>query len=282
MCIRDSYYSGPPGGVPSGSDADIDQLTAQWYIKEDGSITSNAGLSVPQEYAVLAGMGLAYVGLPISASSQHSADIASVKDWLGKGIPVLICGMETGFYDVGLGDIVPYGWPPAGSHAIIASGVAPSGNLYVRDYANVGHGLVPGSRREYDISKMFLISGTAVYPRWWQKGSTMAIPQGWKDDPTTGVLTAPNGIAVVHGFRDYILTHNWDAGDLPVAVEAGRDPLEISDPTVGAGTYQCFYWIMLEWTPARGVFVAYVGKELSATRALATTLGAQWRPWKQR
>ena len=267
-------YCGPPGGVPSGSESQIAATANEWYATETGNPQSTGGLSVPQEYAILHGLGLAYVGLPISASSQHAADIANVKDWLGKGIPVLICGAETGFYDVGLGDIVPYGWTPSGSHCIVASGIAPSGNLYVRDYANVGHGLVPGSRREYDINKMFLISGTAVYPRWW-KGSAMStsIPAGWKDDGKT--LTAPNGIAVVSGFRDYILSHNWDAGDLPVAVEAARSPLEISDPALGSGTFQCFYWIMLEWTQARGVFVAYVGKELAATRALLMTLGAQ-------
>ena len=52
----------------------------------------------------------------------------------------------------------------------------------------------------------------------------MPIPTGWKDsangDPQndSGTLTAPNGIAVVHGDRQYILTDpNWQANDTPLA-----------------------------------------------------------------
>src|SRR5580765_731810 len=43
------------------------------------------------------------------------------------------------------------------------------------------------------------------------QGGSMGIPQGWKDDGHT--LTAPNNIDVVLGFRDWILSHNWDAGN---------------------------------------------------------------------
>lgn len=104
-----------------------------------------------------------------------------------------------------------------------------------------------------------------------QKGPQMAIPQGWKDDGS--VLTAPNGVQVVRGFRDFVLSHNWSADNFPLDVERGTSQLELGNPALGGGTYQQFTYSLLEWTSSRGVFVAYVGKELSATRsALAKTL----------
>jgi hypothetical protein len=51
------------------------------------------------------------------------------------------------------------------------------------------------------------------------------IPTGWKDsangdlNQTEGILTAPNGKTVHHGFRFYILTHAWAASDVPTTEE---------------------------------------------------------------
>src|SRR5215467_13361489 len=66
-------------------------------------------------------------------------------------------------------------------------------------------------------------------------GGTVAkdVPAGWKDDGTT--LTAPDGVPVVHGFRDWVLEHSWDAPDWPSAAGAGRAELqgEVRSPHPG-------------------------------------------------
>lgn len=54
--------------------------------------------------------------------------------------------------------------------------------------------------------------------------ATMTIPSGWRDDGRT--LTAPNGVPVVRGFRDWILAHGWDAGNVPMKVSTGHQQWE--------------------------------------------------------
>lgn len=96
--------------------------------------------------------------------------------------------------------------------------------------------------------------------------TTMAgIPQGWHDDGTT--LTAPNNHKVVAGFRHYIIGTSWDADDYPLEEERQASPLEISNPSLGAGHVQHFNKTILEWTQDRGVFAAYAGKEAMVLRA---------------
>lgn len=94
----------------------------------------------------------------------------------------------------------------------------------------------------------------------------MTVPSGWRDDGKT--LTAPNGNAVVQGFRDYVLAHNWDANNVPCEEAHGLSPLEIGDTALGSGTRQTFQWKILEWTSKGGVFEAYGGKELVAVLKL--------------
>jgi GH25 family lysozyme M1 (1,4-beta-N-acetylmuramidase) len=101
-------------------------------------------------------------------------------------------------------------------------------------------------------------------------GNTMQIPQGWKDDGTT--LTAPNTIPVIKGFRDFILAHPWDPNNYPLAREEGRNPVEVSNPSLGPGTQQLFRLFPLEWTQDRGVFPAWGGQEILALRALVASL----------
>lgn len=104
-------------------------------------------------------------------------------------------------------------------------------------------------------------------------GSIVNVPQGWKDDGTT--LTAPNGLVVKNGFRDYVLGHQWDPLNLPLELEHAQSPLEISNSALGNGTQQVFRWDVLEWTPSRGVFLAWSGQELLAYRVqLANALKA--------
>ena len=88
------------------------------------------------------------------------------------------------------------------------------------------------------------------------------IPNGWKDDPAKGILTAPNGPLVIKGFRDWILNNTWEADNYPLENEHGCDQLEMSNPSLGPGTKQRFRKTTLEWTASRGVFVAWTGPEL--------------------
>lgn len=92
------------------------------------------------------------------------------------------------------------------------------------------------------------------------------VPKGWTD--TGATLTAPNGITVTLGFRDYVLNNNWDANNWPLEEAHAQDPLELSNPGIGNGTQQTFRMSVLEWTPALGVFVAWSGQELLKMRAL--------------
>ncbi len=96
-----------------------------------------------------------------------------------------------------------------------------------------------------------------------KKGGPM-IPHGWSDDGTT--LKSPNGVPVIKGFRDYVLSRSWDPDNWAVAPEAGRASLELANPSLGSGTWQPFRLTVLEWTSQRGVFEMWVGPELVALR----------------
>jgi hypothetical protein len=115
--------------------------------------------------------------------------------------------------------------------------------------------------------------GNYPWPALWAylKGNnTVGVPQGWKDDGT--VLTAPNGIVVVHGFRDYILSNTWDAANEPAEVETHVSQLELFDTALGGGQRQIFRDCMLVWTPASGVLRSYIGLELAACYTLIGSL----------
>lgn len=273
------YYSGPPNGVPSGTGDQIRQSANYWYARETGDPASSAGLNVPQEYDILRGLGLKFVGLPIDGNSTHSSDVANVEHWLNQGVPVLICGVEDDFFDVLDGDQIPYGWRINANHCIVASGISPDGNWYVRDYLNVSlPGVVPGSRRIYDKSKMFLISGTAVFPRWYQ-GVSMALPAGAHDDGTT--ITFSNGTHMVMGFRaKYLELCNAGAvpgDDMALENEHASNPVEESNPAWwnGAGTAQVTRYYRFGYTSAKGVHVTFIGQEFLYILADRAKLKAQ-------
>src|SRR5260221_268958 len=101
-----------------------------------------------------------------------------------------------------------------------------------------------------------------------QNGGIM-VPQGWHDDGTT--LTAPNNVAVHLGFREYVLSHSWDAGNYPLAPEQAVSLLEASNPDLGGGTQQLFRWAMLGYTQLRGVFLEWCGQELAFVRGQLAT-----------
>jgi len=270
--------------VGQSSIQSVSQMIAeaeQWYAQYNGNDASNNlnGMTLQQLYDLVVQIGLHF--------QATSIDPHVLRAWLALGYPVIVAGAETGFYDLALGDVVPYPWTPSGSHIIVLTGVAADGNFLVRDTANVTdlnnpNTLRPGPRK-YDAQRMQLLSATVIVPPWkvrppvgfdpTQNDFVPIIPTGWHDDGTT--LTAPNGHRVVLGFRRYVLTTTWDAADLPLQEEHGINALEGSDPSSGPGTQQIFNWTMLEWTPTRGVFVAWPGPELLKLSARIAVLQAQ-------
>ncbi|HEU5367580.1 MAG TPA: hypothetical protein VFU69_03915 [Ktedonobacterales bacterium] len=94
----------------------------------------------------------------------------------------------------------------------------------------------------------------------------VGIPEGWHDDGKT--LTAPNGVAVILGFREWILAHAWDATDLPLAPEQQHlANIEYGDAEAGAGSRQDFRMSSLGWTPSKNVYKIWVGRDLQALQA---------------
>ena len=249
-----------------------------WYADDhggDNSAGNTAGMSLQQLYNLIVRVGLHY--------QACSLDLDEIRAWLGCGYPVIIAGAEVGMFDIGLGDEVPYSWKPTGNHIITITGVHADGNVLVRDTANIGPGGVRPGPRIYDASKLVLVSATVVVPPWLptppdgfdpRKDNGMpTVPNGWHDDGTT--LTAANGHRVVRGFRDFVLNHNWDALNQPLEEEVPLNPVEESNPALGSGTQQVFNSTVLEWTQARGVFVAWCGQELMWVRADRDNLRVQ-------
>src|SRR5258708_21451598 len=98
--------------------------------------------------------------------------------------------------------LITYGW-----QTYAWSGGQWDSRAHIQQYSNGV--IMSGQSVDYDRSIK------SDYGQWTQ-GGTMG-PTGWHDDGTT--LTAPNGVKVVHGFRDYVLAHNWDAANEPVMAE---------------------------------------------------------------
>lgn len=92
------------------------------------------------------------------------------------------------------------------------------------------------------------------------------VPANWKDDGTT--LTAPNGIPVKLGFREYVLNNHWDPNNVPLEAEVGIDPIEEGfSQTPSGGSRQIFNGCELGYTVKRGVYMIGVGNELRFVRA---------------
>lgn len=196
-------YMGQPGHGPSGTVLQASNLAQYWYGKEEGSnLASNQnGMSLNALYNMLQGMGLSYHIAPPT--------MAYVKAWLGVGYPVMLCGAETGMFDMALGDIVPYSWTPSGNHCIVVSGVAPAGNLLVHDCASIAPtGVRPGPRT-YDASKMSLVSVTAIAVPWLPALPSDFDPTKEIDMPIVIDITNP---AIAAHFKELNI-HQWQCTD---------------------------------------------------------------------
>ncbi|HVU70226.1 MAG TPA: hypothetical protein VHD63_24060 [Ktedonobacteraceae bacterium] len=258
-----------PGEPPTQSAATVIANAEQWYAQYDGNnnASNTAGMTDEQEYELLHQIGLHYQALPL--------DITLVKQWISWGYPVLLAVTETSVHDLTLDGANPYPWTPSGNHMILATGLGSGNSLLVRDSANVtslfnNTSLRPGPRL-YDASRLQLVSATIAVPPWRPRPASatalptadMQIPAGWRDDGDK--LTAPNGVSVVLGFRHWILSHRWNPADVPLAPEAGANPVELGEAQPGTdqdGTRLITMYNELCWTKARGVWLATVGREL--------------------
>src|SRR5258708_6040593 len=140
---------------------------------------------------------------------------------------------------------------------------------YGFDITSDGHGQMVDIKGHNTIDPINRARCPGAYPwselhTYLQGGGTMGVPTGWTD--ANNVLTAPNGVKVVHGFRDYVLSHNWDAANEPVMAEFGTSLLEASNPSLGGGTQQLFNWTLLGWNAARGVIFEWGVRELAFCR----------------
>jgi len=86
------------------------------------------------------------------------------------------------------------------------------------------------------------------------------IPQGWTDDGTT--LKGPDGTPVVLGFRDHVLSNNWDPANIPLEAEHHDLILEQSNKALGAGQSQMYRKTRMEFNQQMGVFEGWLGQEL--------------------
>lgn len=222
-------YCGQPGHGPTGTVQEASNLAQYYYGLEEGgnSAANTNGMSLLAEYDMLHRMGLTY--------QQLSPMVAAVKNALTAIGPVMLCGAETGMYDVDLGDRIPYSWTPSGNHCIVVSGVASDGNLLVHDCASIApSGVRPGPRR-YDQAKLQIVSATAIHVPW-IGGTSMNVPSGWRWDVNTHTLFCPNNalgqpeVPIVEPFASYIMSNAWSNGNVALAPVYHTNCLEEQSP----------------------------------------------------
>lgn len=297
--VSELRFAGLPGQGARGTAGDVQAWARAEYQKWIGPDVpgDQKGSSIDNMHEFLTdatdpqagGRNLHYWDIPaISPTSQRSHDIAEVIAALDAGYPVLVTVNEQSVKRPN--GTSPYPWQPGlgpVNHIFTIVGHTKDGCFLVDDELNAEDGGWPDkyvqSQLEMHWASVVQVVGPDPASPWlspipsgdpltWPggfngqlfTGETMGTPTGWKDDGTT--LTAPNGVGITLGFRNYILAYpgGWHSGDTPLAPEFHADPLEYSDPSLGAGQKLCTKQHTLEWTPARGVFEAYQGQEVYA------------------
>ncbi len=159
-----NHFAAQKGKPYGASTAMLQSMQAIWYSKFDGPdvATNHNGMKLSQLYTLIKDVGNHYQNLYPDGGVQAAQVKDGIKYWSSNGYPVIIAIEEESVTDVALGKC-PYDWNTSGlSHIITVTGVAKSGNLLVRDTANVGR---PGPR-EYDVAKLSIISATVFVPEW--------------------------------------------------------------------------------------------------------------------
>ena len=163
---------------------------------------------------------------------------------------------------------------PAGTVVGLSDGTQPGAG----GWAHVEFGLFTSSayaHQYWGFVTGSTLDPTPVIQALRQGENAMGIPTGWKDDGTT--LTAPNGIAVISGFRGWILGHSWDAGNVPLAHEQAitSGSIEPGNAAMGPGSRQDFRFSSLGWTTSTGVYVIAVGQDIVALERQLAAANAQ-------
>jgi hypothetical protein len=170
----------------------------------------------------------------------------------------------------------PYSWsdPDNEGHVLMVVGYnIPHKSVFVNDsllgdkYQPAEYTFASFQKAKFDSLSEVVSPGLASTPADIGDAS-MRVPSGWKDDGKN--LSNPkNNFVVTGGFREWILSHDWDASNVPLENEHAQWPLELSNASVGNGNTQIFVKSVLEWNPDYNkghVFEMYVGQELFAVR----------------
>lgn len=175
-----------------------------------------------------------------------------------------------------------------GSASALTTKVLPAGYWVADGDNNVENPIINGARVHRGLNSQLVYYPDAVVSAAQPYGAFavqprvrvsvegfMGIPTGWHDDGT--VLTASNGIAVVKGFRDWVLAHTWDANNTPLAAEQAitSGSIEPGNAAMGPGSRQDFRFTSLGWTTKTGVYQIAVGQDLVALLAQQAALLAQ-------
>ncbi len=263
-------------GAHPGSDSTAGMADANWAYSEyakvngDNGPGNTAGSSIPDMRTFLADAGLHY--------QEFSPTYQRIVAVLQHGYPVIATITEAGVYDKDLAGN-PYWWGAQGNNILAIVGVDPDGDFLFFDTANVLNNgnlqatttPLPWPRRYRASSLVYTGYAAVVQPTWMPAipGDifTMGIPTGWHDDGTT--LSNPtNGNVVRMGFRQHVLgmVPQWAAWDVPLENEHSANPVEESNPASGSGTRQVFEAEELAWTPSKGVYEIWAGRELKFVR----------------
>lgn len=100
------------------------------------------------------------------------------------------------------------------------------------------------------------------------------IPTGWSDTGT--VLTDPNGGKITGVWRTWILSHQWDAGDVLLKTPSEVDPVEQYYAQVPSGGARAdFLYTSLGYTSKRGTYKIGLGHEFEGACTERDKLKAQ-------
>lgn len=199
---------------------------------------------------------------PIYFSVDYQTDGSDTPDYF-KGVASTIGLQRVGAYGgydcikyLFDNNLITYGW-----QTYAWSGGKWDNRAHIHQYSN-GNKTPDGGQVDFDDS---------VKPNFGSWRTHMSgVPTGWTDDGTT--LTAPGGVQVVLGFRDYVLSHEWNPENYPLASEYAATSVEpLVNPGTGAGSRQDFRECSLGYTISRGVFVLWTGLEIQVLKSDVST-----------
>ena len=270
----------PLGKPPTLTSSQVSAQAQSWYgtVNGDNSSANMDGMSLQQEYDLLAHLQLHYQSIDMS--------VQSIVLWLHAGYPVIVAVGEASVVDREVGGN-PYPWHAQGNHVILLTGTDGNGNFLARDSANCTNLYDPNSLRPgpryYAANQLTLVSSTAIVPPWLARptskvppvlgGVSMALTKDYHDDGHT-LTYLPNKFVFKTGFRQFALdamARGEDpAGWVPLENEQSVNPVELHSPNSGPGARQITAGGMLVYTQKNGVHRSEAGVEIMAyIKALA-------------